>query len=430
MYDHICKKWASVPGISSRIRIFFTDHMGRQGENLFQSLESPIYNSLSGELAKFMSVRLDDIVVYQVHYFLLPLHSPSQYNTALPSMLSQQLMPRISSSTQTALSDPNAVLLQSNYPLSSTSGRALTQVGDMMLMRPLRKSDEAPAAVSAVPICPDPLLEEEIEFKMSENTIAFMLNACGASQLHAPPDGGVVKAALRPSECGVSALNIVNSKPNEDRNLQSFGHSCKAASSGNKNFLECINSKEIDGGFTSTVDHVAGQEGEIAFGADGFLKDGIHVPFSEGTIENMFNAFCGSNTFMPLSSRAGEVAANDKTSGGADDNVVTTGSEIHDAAAVQSPITTNANSKITTLNTINSICIVPVDGVPPVVPPGKESGDVNSKKRKFGALVLPAPHYKTVGLKNARKKKLKRITPTFIGTLKDAPRFVMGHFKV
>lgn len=412
MHDHICKKWSSVPALSHRLGLLFIDPSGRRGEDLFAAPNQQIHVSLCSDLARTMSVQVDNMLVFQLHYrlrsvggdvpFAASVDFPSPVTNGVPLPITE-----IGSSALTPFVPPSA------------------PDGGLLLSRPMTVAAAAPSEQAQ--LCPAPASSLEI----SDDTIACMMQACASTQTQ------------------FSAVsNAPNTRPNEkpDHPAAAEARSCdaSAAAQGTGDFTEVFtgrgHSPAAFAAFESALETVKATMGRMdaretvapvaqrpsasaaaslvsfagvsaACGQPAAMAKEVEMSIHESTMHHMLSTFGDNSTFH---------AAPEGEPQDISVKAVDQGPTVNAPAA--EPVTGALNNVETTQESEGDSARRQVQA--PAGPHAKVADAILrniERKRKLVAIDNNSE-------RDVRRRRMRRITPTYMGPLSESHRFIVGHF--
>lgn len=439
----MCKKWPTVPELESRLSIFFIDRSGVCEDNLFSCLDSTIRVALETELARAMSVQVEGMTVYQLHYRLLPSRPIPAVSVATrpsPSFITSDVplsKTEIGSSARTPTLEPAGAV---RGPLTFTHPTALTaaQMNGLLLSGAMAGPEgyKVPKDKFEVPIHP---VDTGLSLDISDNTMASMLHACVATQVSASPSAAGCKPPL-PSQAKQHvdlSCNIPRAKVENDSFTEVFkgpGHS-PAAFAAFESALEMVTARMGQSGNNPSSngpsDGFATCPVSITESSGGYSPTDcdLALAISDKTMLNIFTAFCDSNAPIlveagPAISHRGETASPTSVKQ----------AELNKKVPLSGPCHKEVDPIENALNAVDTTQESTPGEIVPKHPTVLSTQSISHAKIA-DAIIRYSDKRRQItvlsdcdGINSSEKKKRRRVTPIFMGPLTEAHRFVVGHF--
>ena len=378
-----------------------------------------------------MSVQVDNMLVFQLHYRLRPVGGGMAYvaPVSFPASGTGNVPLSITDIGSSALTPSGAPSSMSRGSLTYSAPAPGTPSDGLLLSTPMAASapletQEAPAAQSEPP-CPAaaPSLD------MSDDTIACMLNGCGSTQFSAFSNGtntdpsdktDAPKAAeSKPSDTAAAA----ESTGDFTEVFAGRGHS-PAAFAAFESALETVKATMGRMEPRETVAPAAHRPSASSAGAISFAgvsaacglsaqpaakTKELEISISESTLHNILSVLCDNNSTLHA----------------APEGEGQTVKPVSDPPAVEAPVVQDAeleNNIETTQESEGDAARRLVRA--PVGPHAKIADAILrniERKRKLVAVDSSSE-------RDVRRKRMRRITPTYMGPLSESHRFIVGHF--
>ena len=411
--DHLVQKWSAVPNIKGRLKTFFIDPNGRIGINLFSKLDMSISVDLGGDVARNMSLEVNGMTVYQIQYHLMPIIAnqstpPLSANMCLPFPVagigSRVLTPTLTPNT--VINDSAAAVLNAPLPVPTRAVAAPST----SVQHPVGIANTNQNTCQ-LEVHEDFVgLDTNASLHISDDTIASMLHACANTntQFSASTNGHEGVSEVRSLSAPDSVKTRVANSDEASAITSCTSSSCSFRSPQKppKASTAVVANNDVPKLSAPACNNFA----RWTKHEEKSSKDGVEniLTFSDNTVDNVLSIFCGDNSLAAVSSAPSEGDHEPKIS----------------KKAVEQP----------------EVCYIePVARcVESSLQVASEEKDIDAKSSSTGGIVsMPKRGFSELDLQRSsqgersiRRKKMRRITPTFMGPLTEVHRFVVQHFPV